>query len=708
MHTGGGKISMAASTGMLRLAERLELVRRQRFVGRKAELELFHLALETSAPPFALLYLYGPGGVGKTTLLREYAHLAREHGRTPVLLDGRNFDPSPAGLLLALQLALNLPETGSVFDALAGQPRLVLLIDTCETLSPLDGWLRNTFLPQLPEQALVVLAGRNMPAPAWRTDSGWSALTRIVSLRNLRPEESQLYLAARGVPEAQQAAALSYTHGYPLALSLVADVLSQSSGQAPFDLRRDPDTVRVLLERFVRDVPNPPYRQALEICAHARTTTEAMLANTLGETHAAAAFDWLRDLSFIELGPYGLFPHDLAREVLEADLRWRNPERFHQVHLLVRRYIIDRIMASTGLEQQHMIYALLYLHRNQPFMKPFYEWQSLGQIYADPAQPEDWPQVERMVRKFQGEKAVVITRHWLQQQPQGFFVFRAADRQVVGFAHFVDIGRLSAGEAGVDPAIQTAMAYIERYGPPRPGEAIYYFRNWMGRDDYQQSLSSHNMAAMICLRTIFAAPRLAWTFITAADPDFYQPMFNHIRFCRVPEADFEVDGQPFGVFAHDWRAEAVLPWLEVMGEREITEDYDPEERTSMATPLVVLSEPEFAEAVRQALRDYSHADVLAHNPLLRSRLLRGPGQAEPGPATLQAVLRQAAETLTGSPKDQKLYRALWSTYFDPAPSQEQAAELLNLPFSTYRYHLGKAIERLTAWLWQQELYGSED
>ena len=37
----------------------------------------------------------------------------------------------------------------------------VILIDTCETLAPLDGWLRDTFLPQLPENTLVVL-----PAPA--------------------------------------------------------------------------------------------------------------------------------------------------------------------------------------------------------------------------------------------------------------------------------------------------------------------------------------------------------------------------------------------------------------------------------------------------------------------------------------------------------------------------------------------------------------
>src|SRR3989304_2286011 len=31
----------------------------------------------------------------------------------------------------------------------------VILIDTCETLAPLDGWLRDTFLPQLPGHTRV-------------------------------------------------------------------------------------------------------------------------------------------------------------------------------------------------------------------------------------------------------------------------------------------------------------------------------------------------------------------------------------------------------------------------------------------------------------------------------------------------------------------------------------------------------------------------
>ena len=61
-----------------RLANRLSAARRSLFVGRVSEQELFASALSAPELPFFVLYIYGPGGVGKTTLLREFASIAAE------------------------------------------------------------------------------------------------------------------------------------------------------------------------------------------------------------------------------------------------------------------------------------------------------------------------------------------------------------------------------------------------------------------------------------------------------------------------------------------------------------------------------------------------------------------------------------------------------------------------------------------------------
>ena len=48
------------------------------------------------------------------------------------------------------------------------------------------------------------------------------------------------------------------------------------------------------------------------------------------------------------------------------------------------------------------------------------------------------------------------------------------------------------------------------------------------------------------------------------------------------------------------------------------------------------------------------------------------------------------------------------TYVRPAATQERAAAALGLPFSTYRRHLTQGVDRVVAWLWDQEVYGSSE
>jgi hypothetical protein len=60
-------------------------------------------------------------------------------------------------------------------------------------------------------------------------------------------------------------------------------------------------------------------------------------------------------------GPYGLFPHDLAREVIDADLRWRDPAAHRQVHLRVRRHVVTRIWGSEGRQRERALAILMFL-----------------------------------------------------------------------------------------------------------------------------------------------------------------------------------------------------------------------------------------------------------------------------------------------------------------------------------------------------------
>ena len=120
-----------------------------------------------------------------------------------------------------------------------------------------------------------------------------------------------------------------------------------------------------------------------------------------------------------------------------------------------------------------------------------------------------------------------------------------------------------------------------------------------------------------------------------------------------------------------------------------------------------MSESEFAQAVEKALRGYARAAALRGSPLLRSRLVSdrvAPNADEAErEAALRVLLREATEGMQSSPREAKLYRSLYHTYLKPERTQERAAEVMDVPFSTYRRHLKAGMTRVTQHLWHQEI-----
>jgi hypothetical protein len=691
----------ASYSAPARIAERLAATRQRLFVGRHAERAIFSQALQASQPPFAVLYLHGPGGIGKSTLLREYRTAASSLGRRAVLLDARTVDPHPGAFLAQLAAALGQPERLLALEELATSDLDVLLIDTYEDLAPLDAWLRETFLPHLPAHALVVLAGRVPPAPAWQTDIAWRALMHSRAIQNFDVGECAAFLQASSIAARHLDAAVSATYGHPLALALYADLVARCDSAELTSFSSAPQAVQTLLEHFVRQVPSPLHRQALELCGHVRVTTQGLLSDMFGADESPALFEWLRGLSFVEQMPHGLVPHDLARDMLDSELRWRDPQAYRRLHGRAREVILRALRAATGRDQRGAFADLLYLHRGNPVMRPFYEWRSLGVAYSDALRPHEAELVIDLVERYEGGTAAAIAHGWLERRPQDFHVFRGGDNLPIGFLCALSLGASEVAASTHDPALAGIRRFIERHGPLRPGEEVLLQRFWTGCDSYQEPGPVHNLVAMVLGTAWLTNPRLAWAFTMTARVEEWQPLFSYLNFMRAPEADWTDGGRTYGVFAHDWRAEPAVQWLDLMAQRELDTTrvaYSVAETAS----LQVLSEQAFAEAVRQALRDFARPAMLQHSALLHTHMLEQRG--DPTPQALQSLLAEAIESLHGDPRDHKLYRALVHTYVTPAPTQEQAAEQLNLPFSTYRFHLARGIARVTAWLWQRELH----
>jgi hypothetical protein len=304
------------------LGDLLDTARRHHFVGRHRELTSFDDALAGRSPR-RVLFVHGQGGIGKTTLLQEFEARAQAAGRSVVQIDGRDVDPSPDGLETAARLALDRHDDRQpTVGPLAGA---VLLIDGYEQLAPIDGWLRGELIPRLRAESVVVLAGRDPPTQPWRTDIGWRQLVAVHRLDPFDPAECGELLAHAGVAAPLRQQLLTLGRGHPLTMALLADLAA--TGEVPDTLADAPDLISALLESYLRDVPSPAHLTGLITCAIAWLTTEELLTELIG-AEASAVWQWLARRPFITTGPRGLFTHDLARDVLDAEFERRAPARF--------------------------------------------------------------------------------------------------------------------------------------------------------------------------------------------------------------------------------------------------------------------------------------------------------------------------------------------------------------------------------------------
>jgi hypothetical protein len=669
----------------MRLGDVLEAAGSRTFVGRERELAAFDAAVGGRSSRRVFL-VHGVGGIGKSTLLKQFRAHALAAGRPAVLVDGREVDPSPDGVRAALDRAL--PGRSTRFADLRAP---ALLVDHYEQLTATDAWMRRELLPDLPADAVAVLAGREAPDPAWRLLPGWRELGAVFRLESLSEAESREFLIRSGVPAERHDGVLPLSRGHPLALALLADAATE--GPLPEALADAPDLVSALLEGVVSQVPGEAYAVGLATCTEAWSTSEDLLADTVGDA-APEVWDWLARQPYVARGSRGLILHDLARDVLTAELERRSPERQRRLHRIVHDRVVAEIRATEGPDRQHPAQQLLFLHRHSPLTSAIGTLRSRGSAAVVPGTVEDHPAVLAMIERFLGRDSVALARGWLRDVPEGLQVVR----QSGGLSAFA-LGLLLPTGSPLerqDPLVRAALEHAGRTAPARPGEQIHVMRFMGGTQDYDRDPYAVLVSSVVALTTWLTRP-LAWSFTQPADPEFWGPFFDYLGMSPVTEAT--VGGRPFRIYGMDWRRLPPDSWMDMMNDRERTGAKGPPP-AHLLRPAP-LGREEFATAVRTALRDLHRDDRLRAGPLFGSRLALGPNG--PTPARLRSTLERGVAALGAQPRGAELRRVLDRSFIRPAPTQETAAEVLGLPFSTYRRHLAAALAELTELLWAVEI-----
>jgi DNA-binding winged helix-turn-helix (wHTH) protein len=538
------------------IGDRLRAEALKRFVGRDAELAELGKALVAESSGIQLYFVHGPGGIGKTALLERLKSEATRAGIVCANIDVSTIASTPTAMVTALAEDLGLAGTAAtlqdISSAMAGSGCRLLLIDSFDALADASHWVREKLLPGLPTKVMIVLAGRNAPDTHWTAHPLWSEAMRCIQLGSLSSQESSRLLQALAVDRRAHEAIYALSHGHPLALMLLAGEM-RKHGEIPANLGRD--AVRELIKRCVAHAPTPQHRATIEASARARTTTVALLSDVVDSLQAPTLFSWLSDQCFMTVGARGLSPHDLVRDVIDEDLRWRDPDGSRRLDSVLNRHLLGQLREGRYLS--HIAMELQFLERHLPIMKRYFDFSALGSVSIGRAKAADADGIARLRDTGLPAREQSMFDFWSAQPATRMFVARRPNGSVCGVTQILQLDRVDDSAAERDPIVSAVRRSLGHSFPETGGVSLMS-RFTIPEGDRREASTAMNALQISHLMHWASEQDLHFWIIVAHHPDHFAPLLSDMHFVRLPGCDMTCEGVPVGCFAHDWKSE---PWL---------------------------------------------------------------------------------------------------------------------------------------------------
>ncbi len=540
------------------IGDRLRGKAEKRFVGREAELAELGGALATDLGGTQLYFVHGPGGIGKTTLLERLRSDAMRAGIVCASIDASAMAPTPTAMVAAIVEDLALIEATATLQDIGAAMRSsdcrLLLIDSFDAMGDARGWVREKLLPALPAQVRIVVAGRNAPDTVWTAHPLWSEAMRCIQLNSLSREEASLLLEVYAVDKAAHDAIHGLSHGHPLALVLLAAEM-RKHGRIPSSLGRD--AVTELVKRCVSGAPTSLHRRALEVSARARSTTVAVLADVVDPLQAPILFNWLSEQCYMNAGTRGLSPHDLVRDIVDDNLRWRDPEASRELDGALNRCLLRQL--RNGQHDSHTAMELQFLERNSALMQQYFDFGALGSVSFGAAVAADRDEIARLRDAGLPPTEKKVFDLWFGHRATRTFVARRPDGSVCGVTLILDMDRVDDVTADEDPIVSAVRRSLGR--SLRSADGVSMMSRFTIPEGDRREAGPVMNALQICHFAHWATVQnLHFWIIVAHYPDHFSPLLAEMHFERVPGSDWSFEGMPVGCFVHDWKSEPWLAW----------------------------------------------------------------------------------------------------------------------------------------------------
>lgn len=453
------------------VSDRLAAAAAAALVGRTEERARLSALLAPNGP--AAVFVHGPGGIGKTTLVTGVLAPLPVNW---VSLDGRHMEPTVPGMLATLGAALGRtapPSATAAAEQVAAAGVDVLVVDSFERLNAVDGWMRNEFICSLPATVTTLLVGRRGPNVAWRRAPGWRTLLGELVVGPLPADDVDRLLTAHGIEGDNAERVRRFAQGHPLAVVVAGEALARRHA-LPVGSGPPAEVVEELFAVMLDDL-GPRERAIAEAASVLRRVTLPLLAAVIDEPDVEQAWHILRGLPFTVTTAVGVEFSGLAAPVLLEALELRDPARVRTLRTRAARAILDSPAHGPHWDSTA---DLLHLVQN-PLIRNAYAPPGMLQHPSEQARSEDHDEIVAIARRFAGEESAGLAELWWQQRQDTFAVVRAEDGNVAAFSVTASVDD-RAGVVRADPMVR-AIADDLRDAPMPPGADALVSRWALGR-----------------------------------------------------------------------------------------------------------------------------------------------------------------------------------------------------------------------------------
>lgn len=566
---GGVKLcSRTSPTGRaMRVGELLAARATADIVGREAELAALRQVLEPSG--LRIVHIHGLPGIGKSTLLQAFAAEASECGAAVLLLDCREIEPTPGGFAAAVEqiagISASNPE--DMATQLGASARIVVLaLDSYEVFRLLDTWLRQTFIPALPNCVQVVFAGRHQPAVGWRF-GGWEKLALNLPVEPLPPDKAAAVLEATHLDRPKRQKLAEALHGHPLALRLAASMLSEQ----PRLVIPEVTLQRVMAELtalYLSEVGDDDRRDLLEGASMVRRVTVPLLASMFPQQDPETAYRRLEQLTFTETVRDGLRLHDGVREAIAQTVQARDPERALGYRRDAWRALTGQASAAGRSELWRYTADILYLIENPVVREAFFP-SGGGQVSVESGQPHDRSAIRAIVEAHEGPAAASWLLNWWDHHRQSFVVVRGVNGECEGFCCRMDPEQTDRRHLSGDPVTAAWLSDLEE-NPLPEGKRVLFIRRWLDRTAGERPGNVQAACWLDLKRTYMEMrPELQRVYLTVVDLEPYAAAATQLGFRVLEDRELRLDGRAYQTAVLDFGPDSVDGWLAELAAAEL-------------------------------------------------------------------------------------------------------------------------------------------